>query len=184
MRAGLTCWIAVTALLLVGPHVHARGQILAGVQANWKDLETWSRAEPSTRQTELGLGLHPIGGAVVAFLGRLSVTDPSRPPSELRIHVAPAYMTNPNVLRTATLIFLADAGEERQRRIDVSAGLIADDATAGGIIQNAIGPIRAADFVRLTQAERLTANVLGFDVTFRPDQIRAMQEFAKRLSLR
>ena len=43
--------------------------------------------------------------------------------------------------------------------------------------------IRAAVFVRLTSAISLDANVLGFEVEFRDDQIRAMREFAERLHL-
>ncbi|MCC7010772.1 MAG: hypothetical protein IT184_18315 [Acidobacteria bacterium] len=186
MRLLLASSLCAVGLLLAGAATTAANgaQVLAGVQANWKDLETWSRPDPSARQSELGLGLHPIGGAVVAFLGRLSLTDPNRPAADVRVHVAPAYMANPNVLRRATLVFTADLGSDRPAIVDVSASLITDDVSAGGIIQNAIGTMRAADFLRLARAERLVANVLGFDVAFRPEQIRAMRELAARLHLR
>jgi len=184
MRRRHMCAFVVCGLLAGAVGVDAaRPQILAGVQPNWKDLETWSHLDQTSRQTELGLGLQPIGGAVIAFLGQLSLSDPMHPPSSLRMHIAPAFMTNPNVLRSATLVFTIDPGSENREVIDLSSSLVADDMTAGGIIQNAIGPIRASDFLRLARAERLTANILGFDVAFRPDQIRAMQDFAERLHL-
>ena len=93
-------------------------------------------------------------------------------------------MSNSNLLRSRTLIFTIDPGSDQRGVVDISAGLVADDNTAGGIITNAIGPLRVADFLRMTRAERLTANVLGFETTFRPDQIRAMREFAVRLHLK
>ena len=162
----------------------ASPQGLSGVQANWKDLETWSRVIDSSKENELGLGLQPTGGAVVAFLGRLSHKDPTRAPAEVRVHAAVAYMANPNLLRTRTLVFLADNSTPRRVRLDASGPLVTDDISPGGVINNTIGPIPVADFLRLTRAETLTANVLGFDVVFRPDQIRAMKAFGERLHLK
>lgn len=185
MRLPAVCvWFVSVVGALALSILPAGGQVLAGMQANWKDLETWSRLDTTARENELGLGLQPVGGAVIAFLGRLSISAPARPPSEVSVHVAPAYLTNPNVLRTKTLIFTLGRGRDKPVHIDISGALVADDATAGGIIHNAVGPMRASDFLRLTQAEHLTANILGFDVAFAPAQLRAMQEFAKRLHLK
>jgi hypothetical protein len=179
MRVAVLC----VSLLTMLPATGIGRQGLVGVQANWRDLQTWSRLIESSRENELGLGLQPQGAAMIAFLGRLSISNPRQAPREVRVHVAPASMANSTVMRTKTLTFVADAGTDKQTKIDASAGLIADDPTPGGIIENAMGPIRAADFIRLTQATTLQANILGFDVVFRPDQIRAMQTFAQRLYL-
>jgi hypothetical protein len=176
-----SAWLLL-AVLVSGSTVRA-GQGIAGLQANWKDLETWSRLAEGTRENELGLGLHPQGGAVVAFLGRLSIANPRQSPTQIRLHVAPAYMANSTVIRTRVLTFVADATGERPLKLDLSAGLRTDDPTPGGIVQNGIADMRAADFVRLAEATTLTGNILGFDVVFRPDQIRAMKAFAERLYL-
>ena len=179
MRVAALC----VSLLMMLPAVGAGRQGLVGVQANWRDLETWSRLIEPSRENELGLGLQPQGAAMIAFLGRLSISSPRQAPRELRVHVAPALRANPTVLRAKTLTFVADAGTDNQTKIDASVGLVADDPTPGGIIENAMGPLRTADFVRLTKSTTLQANILGFDVVFRPDQIRAMQTFAQRLYL-
>lgn len=171
-------------LLTMSPSsLAARPQGLTGVQANWKDLDTWSHLLDASRENELGLGLQPDGGALIAFLGRLSIRDPRTPPSEVRAQVAIGYLANPNMIRTPTLTFLADAGTPRRFALDVSGSLITDDASPGGIIQNAMGTLRSADFLRLSRAETLGATILGFDVVFRPEQLRAMRAFADRIYL-
>ena len=179
LRVALLC----VSLMLLLPAGTVGGQGLVGVQPNWRDLETWSRLIEPSRENELGLGLQPLGPAVIAFLGRLSISNPRQAPRELRVHIAPATMANSTVLRTKTLTFVADAGTDKQAKIEASAGLIADDPSPGGIIENAMGPLRTADFLRMTQATTLQASILGFDVVFRPDPITAMQAFAERLYL-
>jgi hypothetical protein len=174
--------LLISVVVASGPAAAAR-QGLVGLQANWRDLETWSQLVEGTKENELGLGLQPTGGAVLAFLGRLSLANPRSAPSRVRVHIAPAYMANSTIIRTRVLTFVADAGTDRQTKLDLSADLRADEFSPGGIIQNALGEMRAADFVRLTDATTLSANVLGFDVVFRPDQIRAMRAFAERLYL-
>ena len=91
--------------------------------------------------------------------------------------------SNPNILRRPTLRFLLDPETERPVAFDLSRDLVVD-AMPGGTIQNGVGAIAVGDFRRLTEARTLAANVLGFDVTFRPDQIRALGTFAEQLKLR
>jgi hypothetical protein len=171
-------------LLTMAPSLAASPrQGLTGVQANWKDLETWSHLLETSRENELGVGLQPEGGAVIAFLGRLSIRDPKTPPAEVRAQLAAAYLANPNRIRTRTLTFIADAGTPRRFALDASDSLITDDGSPGGIIQNAIGTIRGFDFLRLASANALSANILGFEVVFRPEQLRAMRGFADRIRL-
>jgi hypothetical protein len=173
---GLVCGV-----LLVGLRTSA-DQTLTGVRATWQDLETWTRDIAASEQ-ELGLGLHPPGGAVVAFLGRVATRDQIAAPAEVRLQIAAANMANPTVLRTRTLVFVADAGTDEEARFDLGSRLSTDDGSPGGIIENGVGVMPAADFVRLVDAETLTASILGFEVTFRQDQLAAMRDFAERLGL-
>ncbi len=182
MRRFIVATAAVASLLASAPSA-APVQLISGLQANWKDLETWSHLVESSQFTELGLGLQPTGGAVLALLGRLSVRDPRVPPPAIRVQLAVGFMANPNLTRTRTLTFLADGGSKTPKIIDVSGGVIADDGSPGGIIQNGLGQLPAADFIRIAQAKTLTGNILGFDVVFTPEQLRAMRAFAARLHL-
>ena len=109
--------------------------------------------------------------------------SPTTPPGEIHVQAAASVLADPTLLRRPMLIFMADTGAERPMTIDVSARLLTDVSSPGGILQNGVASMPAAGFVRLTQATTLTANVLGADVVFRPDQIRAMQAFATRLHL-
>lgn len=169
---------------LISSDLHARpAQLVAGLQANWKDLETWSHLVESSSYNELGLGLQPTGGALIAFLGRLSVRDPLVAPTSLNVQLAVGYRSNPNRVRVRTLKFAADTGTKEAVVLDLSDGLRADDAAPGGQVQNAVGRMRAADFIRLSQAKTLTGNILGFDVVYSPEQLRAMSALAARLHL-
>jgi len=181
----LAAFACVIVAMATAGRVTTADQGLVGVQANWRDLETWSHLVEGSRENELGLGLQPEGGAVVAFLGRLSIANPRTPPSALRVQLAAAYNSNPNVMRVRSLTFLAgfEGSKEGPLKLDLSAKVLTDDVSPGGIINNGMGTIRAADFVRLSEAKTLTGNVLGFDVVFRPDQIRAMHALAERLYL-
>jgi hypothetical protein len=140
----------------------------------------------ASRETELGLGLQvtgPDGTVPVAFLGRLSVRDPKVPPREVQVQGAVGYLGNPNVVRKGMLTFLADAKTDRRTGIDLNGRLVVDDQAPGGINQNGLATMRAAEFVRLAQAETLAGKGFGFEVFFRPDQIRALRAFAARLHL-
>lgn len=167
-----------------GARLDAR-QGLTGVQANWGDLETWSHYIEDARQNELGLGLQPAGPdgrMLIAFLGRLAVRNP-RPPAEVRVQVAASALGNPNLVRRATLTFLADGATDRRQTFDLSSRLIVDDPTPGGNLQNGVATMPAADFIRLAEAETLSANIFGFAVNFTSAELAAMREFAESLHL-
>ena len=177
--------IALAATLIAGVGRTA-AQGLTGVQANWHDLETWSHYLEDTKQSELGLGLQPGGPAgsmLIAFLGRLSTRTPQAAASEVRIQVAANALSNPNLIRRATLTFLADAATDDRTPFDLSSRLIVDDPTPGGNVQNGIATMSPADFVRLGQSKTLTGNIFGFDVVFAREQIVAMKMFADTLHL-
>jgi hypothetical protein len=179
----LVAWLVWAAVAGAGAEPR---QIWAGLQANWTDGQTWSTYLEASRETELGLGLQltgPSGTVPIAFLGRLSVRDPRVPPREIQVQAAVGYLGNPNVIRTSLLTLLADAKTNRRLALDLTARLVVDDQAPGGIIQNGLATIRSAELARLAEAETLSGNVLGFEVFFRPDQIRALRAFAERLHL-
>lgn len=183
------CAYLVTALLglaaLVPPTTSA--QMLVGLRSEWGDLETWTHALESSRETELGLGLQlngSTGTTLVAFMGRLSLRDPKTPPRDLDVQVGTGKMTNPNLVRRSILTFLADEGTPKARTVDLSSQLRVDNPSPGAIITDGVSRIDAADFVRLASATKLKATVLGFDVTFRQDQITALKSLATRLQMR
>ncbi len=183
MRRFVVVFAAVVTLLASGLPAASR-QLVAGLQANWKDLETWSNLVESSSVNELGLGLQPTGGAVIAFLGRLSVRDPLVPPTSLGVQLAVGYMSDPNRVRTRMLTFFADSGTKEAKVLDLSEGLRTDDSTPGGNVRNAIGQMRAADFIRLAASKTLTGNILGFEVVYTSEQLRAMRALAARLHLK
>lgn len=161
-------------------------QRLAMMRAEWSDLESWSRYDESTRENELGLGLHvsgPSGATFVAFTGRLLVRSPSVPPTQIGVQVAVGKLSNPNIVRRPALMFVADAGTDELFRLDVSPRLNVDDPTPGGGVENGTAMIRSTDFVRIARAKKLAADVLGFEAVFREDQLKAMLQFAERLHI-
>jgi hypothetical protein len=186
MRRFLFCSVVVLmATLAVRAHV-VGAQGLAGLQANWKDLETWSHAMPDAGETELGLGLQPPGssGVLMAFLGTRDLRNPRKAPATVRVQVATSPVASSTLVRRPTLVFIADPGTERRVALDLTPLLTVDDPTPGGNIQNGVASMPAADFVRLANARAVAASVFGFDVTLRADQIEAMHAFAARLGLR
>jgi hypothetical protein len=162
-------------------------QMLVGLRAEWGDLETWTHAIESSRESELGMGLHltgPTGMTLVAFMGRLSARDPRTPPRDLDVQVSTGKMTNPTLLRRGVLSFTADEGTARSRTIDLGANLKVDDPSPGAVISDGVSRIDASDFLRLASATTIRGNVLGFEITFRQDQISALKAFATRLQFR
>jgi len=165
-----------------GTGANASSQGLTGVQANWRDLEPWTRYLEPTKQNELGLGLQP-SGTLLAFLGRLSAASPRVPPREIRVQIAIGPLLNPNLVRRSTLTLLVDADTDTRTSFDLSSRLVVDDSTPGGNLQNGITTMSADDFARLARARTITGNVFGFDVTFTRDQIAAIKAFAGKLQI-
>jgi hypothetical protein len=161
-------------------------QQLAQLRAEWGDLETWSRYLEGTRESELGLGLQvsgPSGLTFVAFLGRLDVRNPTVPPREITVQVGAGRLANPNLIRRPVLIFVADDRTTRRVEYDLTGRLNVDEPAPGAAVENGIASMRAAEFVRLTEAESLQMNMFGFEAVFRPDHLRAMNDLARKLRL-
>ncbi len=184
MRALQVIAIASSISLGTGLLAATSPQRLAMMRAEWSDLQTWSNYDEGARENELGLGLHlggPNGLTLVAFTGRLPIRTPVAPPREIGVQIAIGKFTNPNQVRRPTLMFVADPGTDDVFRVDVSDRLNVDDPTPGGSVENGTAMIRTADFVRLATATKLAADVLGFEATFRDDQVSAIRQFGERL---
>jgi hypothetical protein len=154
------------------------------MRAEWSDLESWSRYDESARENELGLGLQvagPSGMTLVAFTGRLPIRTPVVPPREVGVQIAVGKFTNPNQVRRPTLMFVADPGTDDVVRFDLSDRLNVDDPTPGGGVENGTAMMRVSDFVRIASSTKLAADILGFEATFRADQIIAIRQFGQRL---
>jgi hypothetical protein len=190
MRSLTQLGAALVALIVVGNTVaptRAAAQMLQGLRSEWGDLETWTRAIESSRESELGLGLQLNGSAgttLVAFMGRLSARDPRTPPRDLDIQVGTHKMTNPNLLRRPSLTFLMDEGTDKRKSVDLGPSLKVDDPSPGAIISDGIARIDAADFLAMANAKKIKGNVFGFDVTLRSDQIAAIRALAERLQMK
>jgi hypothetical protein len=189
-RRAARCIIPAAVVTVAGLGLASAGGIFAqsstGVMPNWSDLETWSRLVPGTRENELGLGLQLSGTAgpmLLSFSGRLDTRSPTVPPKEVAVIIAPGLMANPNALRTPTLRFTLDEGLKTASSIDATSGLRVDDPAPGAIIHSAATSLRAAEFIKLCTVQTLKANVFGFDVQFRADQIKGMRALAERLHL-
>ncbi len=179
-------FLALAALAAVtGLPATPHAQSVTGVTPNWGDLQPFTRAVTATREVEHGLGLHfsgPDGIMMVSFAGRLSLRTLA-PPTGLTVVMAPPVMANPNLIRKPTLIFLADDTTDAREVIDASGSVRVDDPAPGATVRSALGRIGAADFVRLTKAKTLTAEVFGSMTTVRPEQIQAMKALAEKLKL-
>jgi hypothetical protein len=178
---------ALTALVLcLGLAASPAGQSVTGVVPNWSDLETWSRPIPGAREVEHGVGLHvsgPGGTMLLSFSGRLSLRT-LRPPASLLVVLAPPLLSNPNVIRKPTLIFVADDGTKEREVIDATASVRVDDPAPGAIVRSATGRVSAPSFLRLTEAKMIAGEVFGAEVAFRPDQMKALQDLAAKLKLK
>ena len=169
--------------------------------AAWGDLDTWSRYVPSTDETEVGVGLKTAGAdttMLVAFSARMKGASPSQAPSEVFVHASAGVNANAGNVRNKTLKFVlasapAGAAGERPARaangpsaqvIDVSSRLGADNESPGARVNFVTAKLAPAEFLRIVKSGQPTATVLGVDVAFRPDQLRALRAFANQIFLK
>ena len=166
--------------------------------AAWGDLDTWSRYVPATDETEVGIGLKTAGAdttMLVAFSARMKGASPSQAPSEVFVHASAGVNANAGNVRNKTLKFVLDirAGRRRRtascprrkrsvgrsdRRVLAAGGRRRDSRRAGEFRD---GQARPGGVPANRQSGQPTATVLGVDVAFRPDQLRALRAFANRI---
>jgi hypothetical protein len=162
--------------------------------AAWGDLDTWSRYISGTDETEVGLGLKPASSnatMLIAFSARLKGADPSQAPAEIYVHVSAGVQGRH---RSNTLKFVlkpaSNGGQTAASNghsapvIDLSSRLGADDQAPGARVNFATARIASAEFLRIARSGEPAATILGVDVTFRPDQLRAIRAFASRIFLK
>ena len=179
--------LVASACLWMSPAPIGARQNPASVRATWADLETWTRLHEASRENEVGLGLNLVGPEAVmsiAVSGRLSVRNPTTPPREIQVIGARGDLANPNFMPTHVLKFLVDAKiSDKRATIDLSPSLVVDDPGTAVKFQSGIARMRAADFIKMANAETIAANVFGHDLAFTPAQIKALQALAVRLHL-
>lgn len=159
----------------------------ASVRPTWADLETWTRLVPESRENEVVLGLQLAGPTAVmsvAISGRLSVREPNAPPREVTVLAARGDLANYNNFPAPVLTFLVDVKvPDRRATIDLTSRLTVDDPGIGVKFTSGVARMRAADLVRMAEAETIAANVFTLDVGFRADQIKALRALAVKLHL-
>lgn len=184
-RVGLAAAAAVTMLAM--PALPA-AQIEAGALATWGDLSTWSRpAAGTTSLTETGLGLVLAGDQgemrLAFFVVRANRgAAASRPPTEIGVRAAAGARVNPNLMRTPTLSFtFGDRGDDQPEFVDLSEKITVDNPAPGAPVASAVGAMAVDAFVEMSEADEVRADIFGAQVTFRADQIAALQAFAERV---
>lgn len=179
--------VVLGAATLAGNARSIAGQQPAGMLASWGDLETWSRHDERTDEGEAGLGLQlqgPTGTMLLSFSARFPGKVALRAPDSVVIQAAVTPSANPNVLRTPTLVFLLDVKTPRAATMDVSQRMSVDAPGPGQVVSNGRASISPEEYLRLVGATTLHAKVLGLDVEFRREQLRAMRDFGERLHIR
>lgn len=183
----LTLTVVMAAVSPSGAAVAVSAQQPAGMLSNWGDLETWSRYDERRDESEVGLGLQPMGKMGPMLLS-FSATFPGKvalkAPADVMAQVAVTPSVNPNVLRTPTLVFLLEPKTPRASRLDVSQRMNVDRPGPGQPVTTGRASITPEEFLKLVGATTLHAEILGLQVEIRRDQLRAMRDFGERIHIR
>jgi hypothetical protein len=164
------------------------GQITAPPMGTSKDLETWTRDVGEVPDIEHGLGLHVSGDftMLVTFAGTRLRRDPRAPVKEVVVIAKPAAGLDPGRVLSPTLMFLATGKDKKQVAVNVTDRVTTYPpgpfATMPASV-SARAALTAEEFLKLVDATDLRANMLGMQVTFRPDQIKALRALGERVGL-
>ena len=121
---------------------------------------------------------------LLSFSARFPGKVPLRQPDAVITQAAVTPTVNPNVLRTPTLVFLLDVKTPRAATMDMSQRMSVDAPGPGQVVSNGRASISPEEFLRLVGATTRHGKILGLDVEFRRDQLRAMRDFGERLHIR
>jgi hypothetical protein len=180
-------WLASLMLASLGAAAGAAGQVPAGAAARFNDLETWTKDVDDGRQVEQGLGLVvPSGNGplLVSVSARMRKDVRLEPAREVTLQIARAVTANPNATPTFALRFRIDAGTDNAATLDFTTRATADSPIPGPPALSLVATLRPAEFVRLAGATTLRGAFFDGEADFRPDQIRALRDFADRAKLR
>jgi hypothetical protein len=128
---------------------------------------------------------------LIAFSARLKGASPTEPPGNIFVHISAGVQGRH---RSNTLKFVLKSSSNGRSPaasnghnapvIDLSSRLGADDGSPGPRVNFATARIAAAEFLRIARSGAPSATILGVDVTFRPDQLRAIRSFGNRIFLK
>jgi hypothetical protein len=154
------------------------------LSARWRDGEIRSEYIAAARETELSLGLLPVGqyGTLTLVLSaRSQQRAPAEPPDTLRVRVGAGLNVNPNAIRRRVLRFVLDARTERTTTIDASDRLRVLDLDPAASLDNASATISLVEFIQLLRADVITGQILGLDFSLTSKQREALRDFGMRV---
>jgi hypothetical protein len=186
-RTVLLILVVLGGATLAGDARSVAAQQPAGMLSSWGDMETWSRHDERTDESETGLGLQlqgPSGPMLLSFSARFPGKVAMRAPESVVAQASVTPTVNPNVLRTPTLVFLLDVKTPRAATMDVSQRMSVDRPGPGQVVSNGRATISPEEYLRLVGATTLHGKIFGLDVEFRRDQLRAMRDFGERIHIR
>jgi hypothetical protein len=183
--------IVVTALIAAAttlPAAPGRDQVTAPPMGTFKDLETWTRDVGDVPDSEVGLGLQlagPDATLLVTFAGVKLRRDPRAPARDVVVIAKPGGKLNTGRTLGPSLVFVAIDKEEKQTTVNLTnrvatypPGPFVPGDTYIVSLQASMTP---DEFMHVSHAEALKANMLGVGVAFRPDQLKALAALSDRL---
>jgi hypothetical protein len=139
--------------------------------------------------TEVGLGLQlSASGASVmtSFTAIRTRVAPNAVPRDVLMTMVPIYNPTWSSWNSLTLVATTKEKEPRQISFALSSKIVTyppGPLGPGDAPVKAQVTLSAAEFTQIADAAKLRGSVLGRDVTFRDDQLRAMRALAQRLGL-
>jgi hypothetical protein len=173
----------VTALGLMLASMTVSGLQTPEIRPSWKDLETWTRYDATTNETEIGVGLQPAGGTgavALAFTARVPGREVRPVATEITAVVAMGPLFNPLVIRNPTLTFLYDVGKPQWLLLDLSPRFLGNELTPTTRLTSGIARMTPDEFRAIAGARALRANILGAEVSFSKAHLDALRAFARR----
>lgn len=181
----LTALIAAAVTL---PAASARDQVTAPPMGTFRDLEIWTRDVGDVPDSELGLGLHlagPNSTLLVTFSGVKLRRDPRAPAREVEIIAKPGAKLNTGQTLNRSMLFVATDKKEQQTTVSLTNRTTSYPPGPFVPGDTYIVSLRAAmtpeEFLHISNAETLKANILGVGIAFRPDQLKALKALGDRL---
>jgi hypothetical protein len=165
-------------------------QIPAGSLGGYKDLETWTREVGSVPDTEYGLGLQLKGptGIVNAAFAAVILKREMRgtKPKFVEVTMSPSHTVDPHRTLDLSLVFVLTGKDKKQKTVQISDRIKAyppGPYAPGTSAYGATAILTAEEFTQIAQAQSLRATVVGVQVQFRPDQLKAVQTLAQKVGL-
>jgi hypothetical protein len=181
----LTTLIAAAVTL---PAASSRDQVTAPPMGTFRDLEIWTRDVGDVPDSELGLGLHLAGSdatLLVTFSGVKLRRDPRAPAREVEVIAKPGAKLNTGRTLNRSLLFVATDKKEQQKTITMTNRVTTYPPGPFVPGDTYVVSLRAGmtpeEFLHISSAETLKANILGVGVAFRPDQLKALKALGDRL---